>query len=133
MMENRDISLEVKQVHFTKNSIRITDLYSGKHQILYKELMFACLSVSDRRTGACYEPEITEITENMEGDLLLYDTHRCCWRLKTNFIGKTAGMIFKELACNAPYMLLGGHPWLDIKNDKDFAEIKNMVSLMREC
>ena len=65
-------------------------------------------------------------------EILLYDIYRCCWRLQTNLSGKTAGVIFKELAYRAPYILLGGQPWFHIGQEEDFAEIKNMVGLMRQ-
>ena len=132
MEKKADISLEIKQICFTGNSINIPDLCSGKHQIFYKEIVFACLHIHDGETGVFYEPEITEITENMEGEVLLYDINRCCWRLQTNLSGKTAGVILKELAYRAPYILLGGQPWFHIEQKEDFAEFTNMVGLMRQ-
>ncbi|MEY8324073.1 hypothetical protein AALB47_09185 [Lachnospiraceae bacterium 54-11] len=133
MEKNPGITLTVRQIDFTRNSIKVTDIYSDKYQFPYKEIVFASLSILDKETCEFYEPEITEITKEMKGDLLLYDSHGCKWRFQTDLSGKTAGVVFLELSLHAPYIVLGGQSWFEAENEDDFNEIKNMVSLMRQC
>lgn len=133
MKENLDITLRPEKVQFTGNCIRIADFHSGKYRIPFKEIVLACLCVCDEKSGIIYEPEITEITRDMEGELVIYNIFHCCFRLKTDLTGKTAGALFIELAMHAPYIMLGGKAWFDVENDADFAEIRHMAKLMRQC
>lgn len=133
MDKNPGISLTARQIYFTGSSIKIIDLRSGKYRFPYKEIVCACLSIPNKESGKPYEPDITEITREMKGDILFYDSHGRSWRLQTDLSGKTAGDVFLELSLHAPYIALGGQSWFEVEKEEDFSEIKNMVSLMCQC
>ena len=66
--------------------------------------------------------------------LILYDAGRRRIRIKTDLAGKTAGAFFLELAIRAPYILLGGQPWLCMEEEADYPQAGEMVRVMRqEC
>lgn len=134
MKNNQNIfMLKPKKICFKTNYIEITDLGRKQYQIFYKDLILASLQIFDDKSGACYEPEITDITKDLEGDLLLYDCRHICWQIRLEGIGKTAGALLPELSVHAPHILIGKQTWIDIENEKDFEEIGNMVNLMSRC
>ncbi len=129
--QERKIILRPEKIQFTGNGLRI--LHSGfdRYTIPYKRIIRACVSIYDRQSGTCYEPEITEITGEMEGDLLLYDCERRRWRLQTELTDRKAGAMIEELVMRAPYILIGGG-WFDLDNEEDFDQLTLMTRLMRE-
>ncbi|MCI8978744.1 hypothetical protein D5282_01580 [bacterium 1xD8-48] len=128
-----NITLKPQKVEFTGKSIKITDTISGKFQIPYRELASAYIRICDRETGGYYEPELADITGNMDGELILYNFQKCRWKIYTDETGKTAGSMLSELVKRAPYILSGGNSWIDLENEEDFSEIEKMVKLMRQC
>lgn len=134
MEENLDITLRPVKISFTASCIKIADLNCGKYRVPYKGIVLACLCVCDGESDVGYEPEITDITGDMDGELILYDAGRRRIRIKTDLAGKTAGAFFLELAIRAPYILLGGQPWLCMEEKADYAQAGEMVRVMRqEC
>ena len=133
MRKMLDIALRPEKIQFTGNCIRIVDFHSGKYKIPYKGIVLACLYVCDHESGICYEPEFTEITADMEGELVIYDSGNSRFKIKTDLTGKRAGALLLEIAFHVPYILLGSQPWLDVKSEADFLEAGNMVKLMQQC
>ena len=114
MEENLDITLRPVKISFTASCIKIADLNCGKYRVPYKGIVLACLCVCDGDSDVGYESEITDITGDMDGELILYDA--------------------LELAIRAPYILLGGQPWLCMEEEADYAQAGEMVRVMRqEC
>lgn len=108
MGRERTITLRPEKIQFTSNGIKILNSGSDRYTIPYKGIIWACVSIYDRQSGSYHEPEITEITGEMEGDLLLYDAMRRRWRLQTELTDKKAGAMIEELVVRAPYILIGG-------------------------
>lgn len=133
MKRNLDITLRPESILFTGNCIKIADFNSGKYKISYKEIVLAYLRVRDRESGIVYEPEVIDITTDMEGELIICDSAHCQFRIKTDLTGKPAGALLLELALHAPYILIGAQTWFDQKDEREFKEIKNMVETMRWC
>lgn len=133
MKKYLNIILKPQKVEFTRSGIRVTEALAGTFKIPYKEIIYAGIRVYDTETGIDYEPELAEITGSMDGDLVLYGTQGRRWKIQTDQTGKTAGSMLSELAQSAPYILAGGHTWIDLEKEEDFSEIEKMVNLMREC
>lgn len=133
MGKNQSITLRPEKIRFTRTCIKITDSMKGGRQIPYKELVMAGLAVCDKESGIWYEPEITEITKGMDGNLILFDTSHCRWDIKTERLERTAEDMLSELAVRAPYILIGAQPWFDETDEEAFSEVKIMTGLMREC
>lgn len=133
MEENLNITLKPEQIRFTGSGIKIKDSCGGRYKIPYKELVMASVEVFDEDSGIYYEPEITDITEEMEGDLLLYNNQHRLWRIQTDGLDKPTGTLLAELVRYAPYIIVGRQTWLDMEDAAAFAEAGSMVELMREC
>lgn len=133
MEENLNITLKPEQIRFTGSGIKIKDSLRGRYKIPYKELITASVEVYDEDSGIYYEPEITDITEEMEGDLLLYNNQHHLWRIRTERLNKPAGSLLAELVRYAPYIMVGRQTWLDLEDAAAFAEAGSMVELMRQC
>lgn len=133
MGEKTGITFRPEKISFTKKCVQIVDPRMGKYRIPYAELVMAGIKIFDRQTGACFEPEITEITEEMEGELYLCNSENCCFLIRTERAGKTAGSLIAELSRHAPYILIGKQTWFDPDDDEAFAEVDSMVKLMRGC
>lgn len=72
-----------------------------------------------------------ELTEEMTGNLVLYDSKFVRFEIHLEQTEKTAGMILKQIALHASYIFLSYQPWLDERDEERFTEIKEMVSIMR--
>lgn len=131
MEEKPDMMLRPERIQIGRSSIQIMDPAAGRHKIPYKEIISACISVKDQGSGIYHEPEITDICESMEGDLILYDRRHRRWRILTDLAEQTAGSIVIQLAVRAPYILLGAQPWIDMEDDEAYAEMITMVETMR--
>lgn len=132
MEEKPDIMLRPQRIQIGRNSIRLVDSGAGRYKIPYKEIVSACICVKDQVSGIYYEPEITDICEGMEGDLIIYDRKHCKWRIQTDLADQMAGGILIQLAVHAPYILLGAQPWFDMEDDEAFSEMISMVETMRQ-
>lgn len=132
MTERMCITLRPERIHLGGSSMKILDSHRGRYKIPYQEIVSAFLSVPDRKTGVYYEPEITDITRDMNGDLILYDTENSRWRIQMDLAESTAGSVLADLAVHAPYILIGRQPWLDVDEEEDFAEAVRMTAVMRD-
>lgn len=132
MGERRSITLRPEKIRFTENCIKMTDSRSGRYKIPYKNLVQAWIRGKDC-TGAMYEPEITDITEDMEGELFIRDSKNCFFEIQTELTGKAAGRMLSELSVHAPYILIGKTDWINLEDRELCAEISSMVKRMREC
>lgn len=133
-MENKaGIILKPSGIRFTGSCIKLRDSRSGEYRIPYKDLVLAGIRVYDKESGFYYEPEVTDITKDMDGDLILYDFRHVRWQIRTEVSGKRAGALIEELAMRSPGTLIGRQTWADIDNEEDFEEIGNMARLMGRC
>lgn len=133
MEKNLDITFNPERIRFTEKCIQIADSRMGKRRIPYAELVLAGIRIVDRESGACFEPEITEITREMDGELYLCNAENCRYRIRTERSGRTAGSLISELGRRAPYILIGKQVWFDPDDKEAFEEVESMVKLMRGC
>lgn len=127
-----NIVLQPEKISFAKKCIKITDPRTGSYEIPYRELVLAGIRIRDEETGGFYEPEITEITEDMEGELILRDSGNCRFIIGTEQTGRAAGSMLAELSMHAPYILIGNQDWFDSNDKEAFGEVDGMVKLMRK-
>lgn len=132
MEKQLSITLKPKKIRFMEKYIKITDSYSRGYKIPYKNLVQAWIRRKDG-SGAVYEPDIMDITEDMEGDLFFRDSKNCCFEIQTELTGRPAGEMLSELSIHAPYILIGKPDWIDPEDEDMFTELSSMVSLMSEC
>ena len=130
-MEN--VILHQEKISLKRSYIGIKDTRYWNRRIPYKEIILGYLKVWDRESGGYYKPEITEVTRDMDGDLILYDYRHCCFHIRTDLVSETAGAMLGELTMHAPYILAGGQEWFDEYDEKQFAEIGKMVEIMQGC
>ena len=122
-----------ERIVFGKSFIAAKTPQGERHRIFYKDIIWAYISVPDDRAGCCGNPDIADVTEDMEGTLVVYDKERCRWIFRTDQTGQTAGGLLKELCIHAPYIVAGGQDWFDISNKADFDMIRQMVKVKRAC
>lgn len=125
--------LKPADIQFTEKWIEAVDSRAERYRLPYEEIVQAGLRVYRQNSRDWYEPEITEITKDMEGDLVICDHQGCQWMIHTDLIEKTAEAILSELVMHAPYILVGRQNWVDLEDEDTFAEISDMVDLMRQC
>ena len=128
--ENR---ITPERIVFGKSFIAAKTPQGERHRIFYKDIIWAYISVPDDRSGCCENPDIADVTENMEGTLVVYDKEQCRWIFRTDQTGQRAGGLLKELCIHAPYIVAGGQDWFDISNKADFDMIRQMVKAKRAC
>lgn len=133
MKQKLNLILKPTDIQFTEKWLEAVDSHTGRYQILYEDIVQAGLRVYGQKSEAWYEPEITEITKGMDGDLVICDQQGCQWVLHTDLIEKTAQAMLSELAMHAPHILIGRQAWVDLEDEDAFAEISDMVELMRQC
>lgn len=133
MKQKRNLILRPTDIQFMKKWIEVVDSRTERYRLPYKDIVQAGLRVYNQNSGDCYEPEITEITKGMEGDLVICDNQNCRWIIHTDLVEKTAQAMLAELAMHVPYILIGRQTWIDLEDADAFAEISNMVDLMRRC
>lgn len=132
-MESLRTKIMPEKVLFQKNFINVIEPETGKYRIAYEDIVYAYIRIRDREGGNCLEPDITEITKETDGELIIYDREHRQWVIGTDRIRKKAGTLFEELCIRAPYILAGGQDWFDCSEKKDFEMIGQMVNLMRVC
>lgn len=132
MGERLSITLKPEKIRFTEHCIKVTDSHAGRYKIPYKNLVQAWIRGKDG-SGALYEPDILDITEDMEGELFFRDSDNCFFEIQTELTGRAAGGMLSELSAHAPYILIGKPDWADPEDEEMYAEISSMVKLMREC
>lgn len=133
MKKDLSIILKPADIQFTEEHIEMIDPSTGRYPLPYADIVTAGLRVYNRESKSWYEPEITEITKGMEGDLIIRDNRNCQWIIHTDLTEKTAETILSELAMHAPYIMIGRQTWIDLEDEDAFAEASNMVDLMRQC
>ena len=133
MKQKMNLILNPTNIRFTKKWIEAVDSHTGRYRLPYKDIVQAGLRVYNQNSEDWYEPEITEITKGMEGDLVICDHQGCQWIIHTDLVEKTAQAMLSELAMHAPHILIGRQTWVDLEDADAFAEIANMVDLMRQC
>lgn len=133
MKKDLSIILKPVDIQFTEENIEIADSRIGRYQLPYEDIVTAGLRVYDRESEEWYEPEITEITRDMEGDLVISDRTGCQWIIHMDLVKKTAEAMLSELVMHAPYILIGSQMWADLEDEDVFAEVSGMVDLMRQC
>lgn len=131
-MENLETVCIPEKIVFYKNSITMAEKGKGTHRISYQDVVLAYLKVWDEVSGSYQEPEITEITPEMDGEMILYDKGHKRWIIRTEKAGKKAGALLEELCIHAPYIMVGGQDWFDRSLESDFETIGQMVGLMTE-
>lgn len=132
-MENLKTKIMPEKVLFQENSIDVIEPETGKYRIAYEDIVYAYIRIRNREEENCLKPEITEITKETDGELILYDREHRQWVIGTDRVGKKAGTLFEELCIHVPYILAGGQDWFDCSEEKDFEMIGQMVNLMRAC
>lgn len=133
MKQKLNLILKPTNIQFTKKWLEAVDSRAGRYRIPYEDIVQASLRVYDQQAETWYEPEITEITEGMEGDLVICNHQGCQWVIRTELMKKTAQAMLSELVMYAPYILVGRQTWVDLEDEETFAEISDMVDLMRQC
>lgn len=128
-----EIRLRPENILFEDESVRVVDARTGKHRLFYSEIVLACLRVWDQKKKQYWEPEITDITSDMEGDLILYDKGHCRWEIRTDRSGKKAGSLLEEICIHAPFVMAGFQSWFDRSGRSDFERIAEMGEAMRVC
>lgn len=126
------VSIHAGKISCGKKCIHVSDTRHVVFKFPYDEIIVAYIEVFDKESNTFYRPEITDLTENICGKLVLYDSRFCRFEIYPGKTGKTAGMILKQLAVHAPYIFLSYEPWLEEYDEKQFAEIKEMVSIMKD-
>lgn len=128
--------LRPREIVFGKEYLILTDIKGRRNRIPYEELVFVYLETYSTEPGeedCLIKPALEDITEAMDGELVMLDCRHCRWNLQTDLSGKTAGAVIRELGVYAPYILLGNQAWLNEKEEDDFDQAKKMVQIMRKC
>ena len=133
IMAESVIRLRPEKILFRNKSIIIAESGNRKGKIPYEQIVTAFLSVQGGESGDCLEPEITEITGDMDGELILRDRANRRWEIRTDLTGETAGALLEKLCIHAPYVLAGGQSWSGETGEEDFRRLAEMVGLMRSC
>lgn len=133
MKKNLNIILKQTDIRFTEKYIEIMDTCIGRHQLPYEDIVITVLRIYNQESESWYEPEVTEITSDMKGDLVIHDNRGGHWIIHTDLMEKTAGAMLSELVMQAPYILIGRQNWVDLGDENAFAEVSGMVDLMRQC
>lgn len=135
-MNNISMFLRPEEIVFERKYLKLTDIKERQYQIPYEELVCVYLEAYSTEPGEedrLIRPALEDITEDMDGELVMLDCRHCRWNLQTDLSGKTAGAILRELGIRAPYILLGKQAWLDENEEDDFEQAKKMVQTMRKC
>lgn len=132
--KRQDIILRPERIQLTRSDIRLVDSMTGRYKIPYKELLAARIRIKNQISGVYYEPEITEISRDMRGDLIFYDRRRYRWQIQMDLIDQAAGAILVKLAVRAPYIFLGRESiaWSEQEEQEAFAGIVHIVEMMRQ-
>ncbi len=133
MRKKLEIVLNAQKIQFTGSGVTIKSYPSGVYRIPYKKMTYAYLRACDRESGRYWEPELAEISKDLDGEFVIYDSDRRQYRIRTKQSGKTAGFLLTELAMHAPYILLGKQQWFDEEDEGAFMEIESMVHLRHQC
>ena len=126
-----NILLCVEGLVLDGESIRLIDARLDEYVIPYEEIVLAY--ITSREGESVSIPEFGDITEDMEGTLVIYNRHQNCYTIEMGAVKDTAGRVFCRLAEMVPHALLGSQPWLNVYDRKQFGEVLEMVDIMKKC
>lgn len=132
-MKELEIRMVPEKIFFGKDHIVMAAAETKKYWIPYRDIIWAYIRTKEDRPGEDREPELAEITEDTEGELILYGSQHFRWIVQTEKTGREAGALLKELCMHAPYIAAGGQDWFDPSEGNDLGMIEEMVRVMREC
>lgn len=132
-MEHSEIRIAPEKVLFRRNLMIITESETRRYKVPYKEIVYTYIRIWDDRKERCLTPEITDITQKMDGEWIFHDRENRKWTVLTHRMKEGAGALFKELCIHAPYVMAGGQDWFDSSEEKDMETVRQMVELMRKC
>lgn len=130
-MKYVSIRLCAKDIEFKEESIRIVDGQLEEYEIPYEEMVLIYIVLRDGED--CRIPEIWDITEHMEGALVICNRRQNCFAVRTDTAGQSAEEILWGLTERVPYALFGSQPWLNEYDSGQFDEVLKMVDMMKEC
>lgn len=133
MKKHLNIILEPTDIRFTGKCIEIIDPHIGRYQLPYEDIVQVSLRVYKQESKDWYEPEIAEITKDMDGDLVICNRWQNHFVLRMDQTGSMAGGVLGDLTRYAPHALFGAQPWLEEYDDRQFKEALEMVDIMKEC
>lgn len=73
------IVIRPEAVGFTETDMEMISSNRKKYKIPYEHIIIASLKTKDEVSGGWYEPEITDLTKDMDGELVLKDDKNCQW------------------------------------------------------
>lgn len=140
-MEYVNIFLQADELVFAADALRITDVRRDEYVIPYEEIVIAYIAVcsgeeseTEQSLRDSYAPEITNITKDTTGSLVIYNRQQNCFVIRMDSVGAvTAGQVIGKLTQYAPHALFGFQPWLNEYDDRQYEEILEMVDIMKEC
>lgn len=140
-MEYVNIFLQADELVFAADALRITDVQRDEYVIPYEEIVIAYIAVcsgeeseTEQSLRDSYAPEITDITKDTTGSLVIYNRQQNCFVIRMDSVGAvTAGQVIGKLTQYAPHALFGFQPWLNEYDDRQYEEILEMVDIMKEC
>lgn len=140
-MEYVNIFLRADELVFAADALRITDVRRDEYVIPYEEIVIAYIAVcsgeeseTEQSLRDSYAPEITDITKDTTGSLVIYNRQQNCFVIRMDSVGAvTAGQVIGKLTQYAPHALFGFQPWLNEYDDRQYEEILEMVDIMKEC
>lgn len=140
-MEYVNIFLQADELVFAADALRITDVRRDEYVIPYEEIVIAYIAVcsgeeseTEQSLRDSYAPEITDITKDTTGSLVIYNRQQNCFVIRMDSVGAvTAGQVIGKLTQYAPHALFGFQPWLNEYDDRQYEEILEMVDIMKEC
>lgn len=103
-MKYVNILLCVEGLVLDGESIRLIDARLDEYVIPYEEIVLAY--ITSREGESVSIPEFGDITEDMEGTLVIYNRHQNCYTIEMGAVKDTAGRVFCRLAEMVPHALL---------------------------
>lgn len=132
-MEESEKRIAPERIVFGESFIAAKAPQGEKYRVFYKDIVWAYIDVPDDKNGGCIKPDIADITDDTEGEFVVWDKKRCRWIFRTDLSGQTAGSLLKKLCVHAPYIVAGGQDWFDITEKADFDMVRQMVKVKRAC
>ena len=132
-MEASENHITPERIVFGNRCIAAEAPQGKKYRIFYKDIVWAYIVVPGNGDRDCIKPDIADITDGTEGELVVWDKKRCRWIFRTGVSGETAGSLLKKLCMYAPYIVAGGQDWFDISDQAEFDMVCRMVKTRRGC
>lgn len=122
----------VRSIKFGKHMLKVKDVSGRTLEIPYEEMVMAYIEVCDKESENVSRVSLADISEDVDGELVICDLRHFRYRFLAVQTGKKAGFYLKQLALYAPYLLFDSESWLEEEDEEAFEEAKRMVSIMRE-